>query len=423
MQISTNQLSPVLLELSVEVDADRVRVELEKAYQELAKRAQVRGFRRGKAPRSVLRHMFGPRVAADVAQRLVDETYPKAVSEQNVQAVSQPAIESAAVAENQPFSYRARVEVLPKIASVSYTGFKVKRPSTEVTEPQLNERLEELRLAHSTLEPAGEGHLVQAGDVVTVDLSVRVDGQDISDARANDMDLELGRSALLPEIEQALLGKQPPYTADVNVDVPANHAHPKLRGKNAVFSLSLKDVKTRVLPALDDEFAKDLGEFSDLAGLRQAVSEDLKKRLEEAADNTVAQALVGELVRSNPIEVPPSLVQRQMQATRDEILRSAQARRGQQQLSAEMQQQIAIDSEIKVRAGLLMAEIAKGQSIKVGEEEIEEGLKSLAEQSGKNIAKLRVEYRDRSKRELLVGMILENKVLDIIEEQAQIERE
>jgi trigger factor len=420
MQISANQLSPVILELNVEVDADRVRAELEKAYLELGKQAQVRGFRRGKAPRNVLRHVFGPRVAADVARRLVDETYPKALSEQNVQTVSQPAIESnAPLAENQPFSYKARVEVLPKIAAVTYTGFQVKRPSVTVSDERVNERLEELRLAHSTLEPVGDDHLAQAGDVVTADIQVRVNGQVVEDAQATDMDLELGRSAILPEIEQAILGHKPPHSADAEVDVPAGHPHPRLRGKKAVFSVTLKDIKKRVLPQLDDEFAKDLGEFSDLAGLRQAVVDEVKKGLDEAADNVVAQALVAELVKANPIEVPPSLVQRQMEVTRDEIVRASPR----QQLTNDLQQRIALDSEVKVRAGLLMAEIAKAQNLKVGDEEIEEGLKTLAEQSGKNIAKLRVEYRDRSKRELLVGMILENKVLDIIEAQAQIEQE
>lgn len=420
MQISANQLSPVILELNVEVDADRVRAELEKAYLELAKQAQVRGFRRGKAPRNVLRHVFGPRVAADVARRLVDETYPKALSEQNVQTVSQPAIESnAPLAENQPFSYKARVEVLPKIATVTYTGFQVKRPSVTVSDERVNERLEELRLAHSTLEPVADDHLAQAGDVVTADIQVRVNGQLIEDAQATDMDLELGRSAILPEIEQAIVGHKPPHSADAEVDVPAGHPHPRLRGKKAVFSVTLKDIKSRVLPQLDDEFAKDLGEFSDLAGLRQAVVDEVKKGLDEAADNVIAQALVAELVKANPIEVPPSLVQRQMEVTRDEIVRSTPR----QQLTNDLQQRIALDSEVKVRAGLLMAEIAKAQNLKVGDEEIEEGLKTLAEQSGKNIAKLRVEYRERSKRELLVGMILENKVLDIIEAQAQIEQE
>lgn len=423
MQISANHLSPVLLELNVQIDAERVRAELDKAYQQLARGATVRGFRKGKAPRKVLRHMFGARVAADVAQRLVDETYAKAVDEQKVQAVSRPAIESQAVNENEPFSYKARVEVLPKIDSVVFEGFKVKRPSTTVTEAQIQEQLEAVQRANSTLEPAGESHVAAAGDVVTVDFTVSVDGRPIKDASADNLDLELGQSAVLPEIEAALLGQRPPFQKEVEVAVPATSTHPELRGKKATFAIVLRDLKTRVLPAIDDEFAKDLGEFDDLAALKKSISDDLTKRLEEQADNVVAQVLVAELVKANPIEVPPTLVQQQYRVTEQELLRQARGQGRGQQLSAEARRSVEQDSEIKVRAGLLMAEIAKAKGIQVGPADIEEGLKGLAEQSGKNLAKLKAEYATQQKREMLVGMILENKVLDIIEAAAQIEQE
>jgi len=424
MQISANQLSPVLLELNVQVDADRVRAELDKAYQQLARGATVRGFRKGKAPRKVLRHMFGARVAADVAQRLVDETYAKAVDEQKVQAVSQPAIESQAVNENGPFSYKARVEILPKIDSVVFEGFKIKRPSITVTDAQIQEQLEAVQRANSTLEPAGESHVAAAGDVATVDFTVSVDGRAIKDASAENLDLELGQSAVLPEIEAALLGKRPPFQQDVEVAVPAGSAHPDLRGKKAIFAIVLRDLKTRVLPAIDDEFAKDLGEFDNLDALKKSISDDLAKRLEESADNVVAQGLVAELVKANPIQVPPTLVQQQYRVTEQELLRQARSQGGRnQQLTPEARRSVEQDSEIKVRAGLLMAEIAKAKGIQVGPADIEEGLKGLADQSGKNLAKLKAEYATQQKREMLVGMILENKVLDIIEAAAQIEQE
>lgn len=424
MQISANQLSPVLLELNVQVDADRVRAELDKAYQQLARGATVRGFRKGKAPRKVLRHMFGARVAADVAQRLVDETYAKAVDEQKVQAVSQPAIESQAVNENEPFSYKARVEILPKIDSVVFEGFKIKRPSITVTEAQIREQLEAVQRANSTLEPAAESHVAAAGDVATVDFTVSVDGRQIKDASAENLDLELGQSAVLPEIEAALLGQRPPFQQDVEVAVPAGSAHPDLRGKKAIFAIVLRDLKTRVLPAIDDEFAKDLGDFENLAALEKSISDDLAKRLEESADNVVAQGLVAELVKANPIQVPPTLVQQQYRVTEQELLRQARSQGGRnQQLTPEARRSVEQDSEVKVRAGLLMAEIAKAKGIQVGPADIEEGLKGLADQSGKNLAKLKAEYATQQKREMLVGMILENKVLDIIEAAAQIEQE
>lgn len=423
MQISANQLSPVLLELNVEIDADRVRAELDKAYSQISRGAKVRGFRPGKAPRKILKQMYGARVAQDVAQRLVDETYPEAVGEQKVQVVSQPAIESEQVQENGPFTYKARVEVLPKIENVTYEGFEVKRPAVDVEDEKIDEQLKLLQRANSTLEPAAADHSAEDGDVTTIDLTISVDGNEIEDARATNLDLELGSANLLPELQKALVGAKVPFEAKVDVDVPEASSHPQLRGKKAVFALTLRDLKSRVLPELDDEFAKDVGDFEDLAGLRTSVAEDLKKRLEEAADNAVAQALVAELVKANPVEVPPSLVQQQVRVTEQELLSQSQRQGSGNQLSAELRQRVQQDSEIKVRAGLLMAEIAKGQSIKVQDEDLEEGLKELAEQSGKSLPKLKAEYRDRQKREMLVGMILENKVLDIIEGAAQIEQE
>ena len=423
MQTSAQHLSPVLLELNIQIDAERVRAELDKAYQQLSRQARVRGYRPGKAPRSVLRHMFGARVAADVAQRLVDETYPKAVDEQKVQTVSRPAIESQAVSENEPFSYKARVEILPKIDSVTFEGLKVARPSVAVAAEKVEEQLKAVQLANSVLEPAPESHVAAAGDVVTVDFTVKVAGKLIKDASAENLDLELGRSAVLPEIENALLGKRPPFETDVDVPVPAANSHPELRGKTAVFAIALRDLKTRVLPALDDEFAKDLGEFDNLDALKKSIADDLEKRAQEAADNAVAQRLVAELVKANPIEVPPSLVQQQLQVTEQEILRQSRAQGRGHQLSQELRRSLVQDSEIKVRAGLLMAEIAKAKGIQIGQADIEEGLKGLAEQTGKNLAKVRAEYATQQKREMLVGMILENKVLDIIEEAAQIDQE
>lgn len=423
MQISANQLSPVLLELSIEVGAEEVGVELDKAYQQLARGAQVRGFRRGKAPRKVLRHVYGARVKADVAQRLVDKTYEQAVGQQDVQTVSRPAIESKAVSENAPFSYKARVEVLPKIADVTFTGFSVKRPSRAVSEEDVDRRLEEVRRANSTLEPAEEGREAQDGDVATIDFQVSVGGREVADAQAQDMAVELGSEGVLPEVQAALTGKTAPSEFEVAVQMPEG-GHPKLSGKECVFAIRLKELKVRVLPDLDDEFAKDLGEFDDLAALRGKLEEQLQARAEEVAENAVARSLVAELVKANPIEVPPSLVQQQMRITEQELLRQGAAGAGgSQRLPPEMQERVRQDSEVKVRAGLLMAEIAKSRGIQVEPKDIDEGLQSLAEQTGKNVARLKAEYATKQKREMLVGMILENKVLDIIEQEAQIEEE
>jgi trigger factor len=420
MQVTVQKLSPVLVELDVKVDADQVRSELSKAYSNLAKSARVKGFRPGKAPKKILVHYFGPRVAADVAQRLVDETFPKAVTEQKVQPVTQPAIEPSEVVENQPFSYKARVEVLPEITGVTYDGFDLKRTKVEVTEKHIQDELETLRRENSTLEPLKDERGSRAGDIVTVDYTVEVDGAVVPDAGSTDLQTELGHGDLMPAIDEGLSGKKVGDIVAVDIEMPGTHPHPALRGRKAVFRFTVKDVKERVLPTVDDEFAKDLGDYETLEALQKEISGQVEKRLKEESDNALAEELVRVLVEKNPIEVPPSLVQRQTQVAEQEVIQLARRSGRPPAVPPELRARILADSELKVRAGLLMAEIAKKEGIVIGEAEIEEGLKELAEQGGKNLAKLRAEYRDAQKREMLIGMILENKVLDIIESKSKI---
>ena len=421
MQVNVQRLSPVLVEFDVEITAERVRREVDKAYTSVAKTARVSGFRPGRAPRQVLSHLYGPRIAADVAQRLVDETYPQAISEQKLQPVTEPAIEPRRLEENKAFGYKARVEVLPLIDSVKYDGLEAKRTKVEVSPEQISDRLGELRRAHSTLEPLKAPRPADKGDVATIDFTLSVDGAVVDDAGAVDFQAELGTGTLIPEIEAALIGKNIGDQAEATVQMPDLHPHKKLAGKSALFALTLKDLKERVLPEADDEFAKDVGDFETLDALKQDISDTLTKHSKEESDNRLAEQLVIELVKANPVPLPPSLVERQMRVTEQEILQRARSQ-GQKasNLGEELRNQIQQDSEVKVRAGLLMAEIAKAEGIQIGNDEIEEGLKELAEQTGKNIAKLRAEYRDQKKREMLIGMILENKVLDIIEAKAKI---
>ncbi|HTM46282.1 MAG TPA: trigger factor [Polyangiaceae bacterium] len=421
MQVSVQKLSPVLLELNIQVPAGRVSEELERAYGMVARNAKVRGFRPGKAPRSVLMHMFGNRVAADVAQRLVEETYSKAVNEHNVQAVSEPAIESRQIVENQPFSYKARVEIIPEIESVNFSGFKVTRPKVEVTDALIDAELLKLRRQVATLEPLKEDRAAKEGDIAILDFDVEVAGKPVVDANARDLEVEVGKGNLLPGIEAAIVGKKAGERAEVEIEMPPSHPHPSLRGKKATIKLLAKDLKVRVIPELDNELAKDLGNFGSLDELKKSISEQLEKQLKEQSETKLAEQLVEALVAANTIDVPPSLVQRQAQMTEQELLQQARRSGQSPSIPQELRASIVRDSEVKVRAGLLMAAIAKQEQIKIGDTEIEEGLTELAAQTGKNIAKVRAEYGSPKKREMLVGMILENKVLDLIESKSNIE--
>lgn len=418
MQVTVEKLSPVLLEVQVQIPADRVKTEVEKAYTALQRTARIKGFRPGKAPRHVLVHLFGGRIHADVAQRLVDTTLNQALADKQVQPLSQPAIAPNELRPDDDFSYKARFEVRPDITEVKWEGFEVKRPKAEPSDDMIDAEITRLRREHSTLQAPEPERSARKGDTVTITFTLEVDGVE-REPKDQEIETELGSGQVFKEIEDALEGMSPGEKKDVAITFPERHANADLRGKAATFHITLKDLRERVFPEVDDEFAKDCGQ-EGLEALRASLRESVEKDLKQKATNALAEQLVIELCKANPIPVPHTLVDQQAQITERELM--ATARRQGQRIdpTAEIRGHIRTDAEMKVRAGLLMAEIAKAKEVKVTDADIEKAYEELAEQTGKNVAKVKAEYRDPKKREMLVGMVLEDKILDLIEAAAKI---
>ncbi|MGA7124611.1 MAG: trigger factor [Polyangiaceae bacterium] len=420
MQVQVARISPVLMELAVEVPADAVKAEVEKAYASLQKKARVRGFRPGKAPRQVLAHLFGPQVASDVANAIVSDTLPKALSENKVQPVNQPSVEAGKVENGSSFSYKARFEVSPEISDVVFEGLELIRPALVAGEAMVDEQIELLRKTHARLEPIEPARPAQKGDVVTIDFTLEVGATELKDGGGQGVQLELGSGQVLPELDAALAGKNVDDTFDVAATFADAHPRAELRGKSAVFKVKVRDIKQRVLPAIDDEFAKDVGSFQTLVELRASVHTRLEKMLKERADTVLAEQIIDRLNEKNSLDLPPSLVEQQCRMMELELLQNAKRMGGQptQEDFARVHGQVHADSEKKVRAGLLMAAIARKLSIQVTEDDIRQGIEELAAESGKNVAKVRAEYNDPQRRNILIGMILEDKVLNVIESKA-----
>src|SRR4029079_9946356 len=202
---------------------------------------------------------------------------------------------------------------------------------------------------------------------------------------------------------------------------PAEHPREDFRGKKGQFTITLADLKERVLPTIDDEFAKDIG-FDTLVALRADIHTKLEKAAKDRSETAVAEQIVDKLNSENTCDVPPSLVEQQCRIMGQEVLMSARrmGQRTTQEAAQALHHAIHADAEKKVRAGLLMAAIAKKNEFKVTDDDMEKGLAELAEETGKNIAKLRVEYREKGKRDILIGMILEDKIMDFIESKSKI---
>src|SRR5580658_1366148 len=422
MQIEVARISPVVMELAVEVPADAVAAEIDKAYVALQKKARVRGFRPGKAPRQVLAHLYGPQVANDVVSAIVNDTLPKALSEKQVQPVNQPQVEAGKFEPGVALKYKARFEVQPEIAEVVYEGLDLVRPAEIATDAGVDEQLELLRRQHSRLEAPEAPRAAQKGDVLTVDFKLFHDGQEVKDAGGDGVQLELGSNQILPELDAGLAGANVDGEVEIAAKLPEAHPRPELAGKTVTFRLVVKDLKQRVLPGLDDEFAKDVGTFETLVELRANVHTRLEKMLKDRAESVLADQIVERLNEKNTLDVPPSLVEQQCRMMEMDILQNAR-RAGQRVTQEDFQRvhgRVHADAEKKVRAGLLMAAIAKKLDLRVTDQDIQRGIEELAADSGKNVAKVRAEYSSPQQQQILIGMILEDKVLTHIESKANI---
>jgi trigger factor len=422
MQVQVARISPVVMELAVEVPVTTVKAEVEKAYSNLQRKAHVKGFRPGKAPRQVLAHLYGPQVQSDVVNALVNETLPKVLVEQKVTPINQPQVEAGKLDQAAAFTYKARFEVQPEIGDVSYEGLELYRPAAVADEKMVEEQLELLRKQHARLEAPDPARPAQKGDVVTIDFKLDVEGAKLDEGGSEGVQLELGSGQLLPELDVALTGKSVDDALDVTAKLQDNNPREELRGKSAIFHVKVKDIKQRVLPALDDELAKDVGSFQTLVELRADVHTRLQKMLKDRSDTSVAEQIVDKLNEKNELAVPPTLVEQQCRMMEMEILQNAR-RLGQRPTQEDFQkvhEQVHADAEKKVRAGLLMAAIAKKIGLEIGDKDIQAGIEELAAETGKNVAKVRAEYSDPQRRQILMGMILEDKVLDVIEGKATI---
>ncbi len=424
MQVTVQRISPVVMELQVQVPAITVKAEIDKAYVTLAKKAHVKGFRPGKAPRSVLQQLYAGQIINDVANSLVQTTLPRALNEQSVTPINQPEVtEAGSLDAKVDFSYKARCEVQPEVEDVKYEGFELTRPASNVTDTMIEEQIESLRQRQAKLEAPEPARATAKGDVVTIDFTLSVDGNEIKDGGGQGVQLELGGGQVLTELDNALVGQNNGGTLKVDAVFPETHPRADFKGKTGTFDVKITDVKEKVLPKVDDEFAKDLGaNFESLEALRADVKKQLEKALKERSETALAEQIVAKLNELNPLEVPPSLVEQQRRLMEQEV--AMQARRYNAKFTREQAQslmsQLQADAEKKVRAGLLMAAIAKKLEMKVTEEDIEKAYVELAEETGKNVAKVKVEYRETQKRQLLIGMILEDKILDLLESKAVI---
>ena len=408
--------------LAVEVPAIEVTARIERAYDELRRTASVRGFRPGRAPRSVLEQLFGERVRADVFSKLVQDSYLEALRDQSIEPIGRPEIVTEQAEPGEALRYSALVEVKPAVVANGYKGLSVERPERAITDVDVDKFLEDLRQSNAHLHPITDRSEARAGDVATIDYEARVEGRVVG--RGNERRIVVGPDSGA-EVGDHLVGATVGTPLEFSIDYPAEHSDPDVAGRRVSFHVDVKSLASKHVPELDDEFAKDHGDADTLEELRRKVGDHLKATTRRESDGAVRDALVERLVRTHEIEVPNTMVASRTEALVDEFLDSLGSRRPPASREAELRSRLegemrprAVD---QVKASLILEAIAEQERLDVSDADVDERIERLAERGGGQLRqRIRAVYQEPAARAGLRERLLQEKALDLVLQHADV---
>jgi len=421
-KVDVERLDEVRRCLAVEVPADQVSAEIEKAYAELARAAKVRGFRPGRVPRSVLERLFGDRVQAEVFERLIQESYTEAVADCGIPVIGRPEIVTEQASPGVALRYRATVEVKPEVTADYYVGLEVERPWIAVTDADVDAFLDQLRHSLAQLQPITDRSDVRSGDVVTIAYEARIGGRVVG--RADGREIEVGANAFPPEFDQHLTGATPGARLRFTVEYPRAYATQELAGKLVEFTVRVQSLARKDLPALDDEFAKDHGECSTLRELRQKVRGRLEAEAAQRADGLARQSLLKALSSAHDLSVPQALVDRRVEALVRDAWRDWQQHRIVPKNEAEarrrLREELEPQAREQVKIALLLEAIARQEGITVDDEEVERQIETLAAEAGSAAGRVRAQYQDPVARQDLRSRVAQSRTIDAVLRRARV---
>ena len=394
MKSVVEDISTVKKKINIEVAPDDVAREMDKALADVGKKAKIPGFRPGKAPKNIVERHYGDEVKSEVVHRLVTESYMKALQEHNLNPVDMPEIENiSTLAKGSPLTFTAVVEVRPNIELGVYDGVEVKETAVAVSDAEVTETIDRLREMYAQLEVV-EGRPIEKNDTAIIDFEGFRDGKTIEGAKASDYMLSLGSNSLIPGFEEQLVGMNRGETREISVTFPADYNNKDLAGKDAAFTVTLKEIKKKVLPELNDEFAKDIGNNATVAELTEGIKKDIEYRKKNDQASAQREELLSKLVDAHTFDIPPGMVERELQS----MARSHATRMARQgvdvksfdfpKFSAENKQL----AEKRVKGILLLDVIAEKEKIDVTDQEVSSAIAVMAKSSGQTADAVRKYY-------------------------------
>lgn len=418
-----------VVKLEITVEKEKFNEAIKKAYKKNVKRFNVPGFRKGKAPMNIITRYYGEGVFyEDAINTCCEEAYPMAVEEHNLQPVDYPKIDIVEIGSGKDFVFTAEVVTRPEVKLENYKGVEAKKNTYEVTDEDVEKQLNAMLEKNARIITKEEGAAVQKNDIAIIDFKGFVDGKAFEGGEATDYSLEIGTGTFIDNFEDQLVGLKVGEEKEVNVNFPEQYGREELNGKPAKFEVKIKEIKVKELPALDDEFAKEVSEFDTVDALKA----DLRTKLEEANKNRekmeYEEAVIEEVCNRAEVEIPEVMIEKEI----DMMLKDLEMRLGYQGLDLASYYQYTNSSEAKVReymketaekkvkTELVLEKIVKDEKIEATEEEIKERAKEMAQQygGGQDADKL-VEAIVGAQREVLARQLANEKAIDFLVENSK----
>jgi len=415
-------------DLSVEVPSEVVDEAIGQAAARLGKSARIPGFRPGKVPSTVIRQRFKPQIMQDVAEYLVSSSVGEALVEKGVEPIGTPDIKDLVLEEGKPLTFRASFDVVPSFDPGDLTTIEATEPSRAIEEDVVNQSLERLRERNARFEAVETG-VVEPGHTVVVSLERKgtdKEGKEGETEKHDQVNIELGAPSNPPGFDAEVTGMTPGATKTFTLTYPDDYAIPELAGGKADYTVSLKEIKKRVVPALDDELAKDLGEFESLDALRKRVRDDLEHEAMHAAERQLRQDVLKQLSARVPFAVPESLVEREIDRRLEDFARRLMDQRIDPRQAnidwnafREGQRAPAVEA---VGSAIVLDEIAKREKIEVTDEELDAELQRYSEQTGHSVASIRARLQKDGELGRLAAGLRREKAVTHVMSRAQIKK-
>ncbi len=397
MSLQVEKLENNTAKLTIEVPAEKLDEAIEKVYRKNRNQFSVPGFRKGKVPRAMIEKMYGAAIFyEDAANEIIPDAYADAAKESGLEIVAQPEIDVVTIEKGSPFVFTAEVVLKPEIELGKYKGIKTKEPDLEVKDEEIEEELKKVQDQNARLISADD-RAVEDGDQTIIDFEGFVDGEPFEGGKGEDYPLTIGSHSFIDNFEEQLIGKKVGEETEVNVTFPEKYQAEELQGKAAVFKVTVKEIKYKELPELDDDFAQDVSEFDTLDEYKEDIKKNISERKEKAAKTDKENEVIDKIIEDSKMEIHEKMIEAQAKNMVEEFAQRIQS----QGITFEqymqftgatvesLMEQMKPQAEKRIKTRLVLEAVAKAENIEATDEDVEKELNEMASMYQMEIDKLK----------------------------------